>query len=86
MKRNAQVWYLQEFDHRACIKCGTLMQLNLSREEYPGYNRRTFRCQSCDDTMTEWAAPPTRHWFIGCTRPPSSNLPPAYMRWAARFL
>ena len=23
-------------------------KINSSEEEYPGYNRRTFRCQSCD--------------------------------------
>jgi hypothetical protein len=54
-----QFSYLHEIDHPVCLRCGTQMQLILIEEEYPGYNRRTFGCQSCNGTMMEFAIAPT---------------------------
>jgi hypothetical protein len=31
------------------------MWLTRVKDEYPGYERRTFECQACGATMTEWA-------------------------------
>ena len=61
MTRNQQVSYLHEsVEHPACLKCGQPMRLVLVEEEYPGYSRRTFGCQPCDGTVTEWAATPVQ--------------------------
>jgi len=49
-----------EVESPTCLKCGAGMRPILIEEEYPGYERRTFGCQSCDGTMTEWAPVPTQ--------------------------
>ena len=61
---------LNAIESPTCLKCGAGMRAILIEEEYPGYERRTFGCQSCDGTMTEWApAPiqaPARDCLTGC--------------------
>ena len=55
MTRKQHTSWLYEMDSPTCLKCGAVMHPILIEEEYPGYERRTFGCQSCDGTMTEWA-------------------------------
>ena len=39
-----------------CMKCRAgQMSLTHSEEAYPGYERRTFECPVCNQTMTQWA-------------------------------
>jgi hypothetical protein len=40
--------------HPLCL-CRAPMSLTRSEELYPGYQRRTFECPVCGDTMTQWA-------------------------------
>ena len=41
--------------HPLCARCRAPMWLTRVKDEYPGYERRTFECQACGATMTEWA-------------------------------
>ena len=52
--RDRPTSYPHECEHPTCPRCNRLMQLVFVEEEYPGYSRRTFACQSCDGTMTAW--------------------------------
>jgi len=43
-----------EVDYPTCANCAAAMQLLQSKEEYPGYSRQTFGCQTCGHSMTQW--------------------------------
>jgi hypothetical protein len=43
-----------EIIHPLCARCHAPMWLTRVEDEYPGYKRRTFECQACSTTMTEW--------------------------------
>jgi len=58
MARKLHASHVCEIESPTCLKCGAGMYPILIEEEYPGYERRTFGCQSCDGTMTEWAPAP----------------------------
>jgi hypothetical protein len=55
MARKLRASQLFEIESPTCLKCGTVMHPILIEEEYPGYERRTFGCEACDGTMTQWA-------------------------------
>jgi hypothetical protein len=41
--------------HPLCLLgCNAPMALTHTEDEYPGYQRRTFTCPDCGDTMTQW--------------------------------
>ena len=54
MARMLHASHAHEIKSQSCLKCGSGMHLILIEEEYPGYDRRTFGCDSCDGTVIEW--------------------------------